>query len=599
MKDKLHNFHIPVMGTGYSIDSPIRVAPFGIASVISLVDDLLCEQIREHYCAKYNLPYEKIPRRAEDGRALRITAYLDMVHDIVELILGKIKAMPFGEDNDKKKYFDLLPENHPLKEKYNSLLEKPSGAERSQEEEELSAQMKAGSIDVNIMVKLDRINYKGKEALPDEYRDARAALRGYANSKLDSAIIYSAGINQPLFGYMAEFKDFYRDEAGKIKKRIILKVSDFRSALIQGKFMAKKGLEVFEFRVESGLNCGGHAFPSNGQLLPTVLQEFKEKREQLRTTFLPPILKYYEQMGREYPAEATQEQPQLTVQGGIGNYGENCRMFQGFGFDGVGWATPFLLVREASCVDQSTRDLLKVSGEEELYLSGASPLQISFNNIKGSGSDMWTRNEAKSGAPGSACPKGFLVTNTEFTDLPICIASKKYQKKKLHQIEESELSAEAKKGQIDAVLEKACICDHLGNSALIELQIVEGEPAQAICPGPNIKWFDREYSLKEMVDHLYGRSESLVASERPHMFAKELLMYMKYCKEKVDVCSGPREIKTVKEMFKNLKAGMDLIKEIAQGSAFFDENLDSLTKCVEEQENVLTKLEEKFLEAQS
>ena len=27
----IHSFHIPVMGTGHSVDTPIRVAPFGIS----------------------------------------------------------------------------------------------------------------------------------------------------------------------------------------------------------------------------------------------------------------------------------------------------------------------------------------------------------------------------------------------------------------------------------------------------------------------------------------------------------------------------------------------------------------------------------------
>jgi hypothetical protein len=76
MDNNLHTFHIPVMGTGHSVDTPIRVAPYGISSVISLVDDLLLEKIRSHYCKEYKLPYEKIPRRIEDGRAKRTTAYL-------------------------------------------------------------------------------------------------------------------------------------------------------------------------------------------------------------------------------------------------------------------------------------------------------------------------------------------------------------------------------------------------------------------------------------------------------------------------------------------------------------------------------------------
>ena len=83
MTDFLHTFHIPVMGTGHSIDTPIRVAPLGISSVISLVDDLLLEKIRKYYTSKYGLPYVKIPRSEKDGRAIRISAYLDTVHEIV------------------------------------------------------------------------------------------------------------------------------------------------------------------------------------------------------------------------------------------------------------------------------------------------------------------------------------------------------------------------------------------------------------------------------------------------------------------------------------------------------------------------------------
>ena len=66
-------------------------------------------------------------------------------------------------------------------------------------------------------------------------------------------------MNPRLYGYIANFKDFFPDVNGKIKKKIVLKVSDYRSAIIQGKFLAKKGLWVSEYRIESGLNCGGHA----------------------------------------------------------------------------------------------------------------------------------------------------------------------------------------------------------------------------------------------------------------------------------------------------------------------------------------------------
>jgi hypothetical protein len=42
----LHSFHVPVMGIAFTIDSPIKLAPYGISSVISLVDDELLEQMR-------------------------------------------------------------------------------------------------------------------------------------------------------------------------------------------------------------------------------------------------------------------------------------------------------------------------------------------------------------------------------------------------------------------------------------------------------------------------------------------------------------------------------------------------------------------------
>ena len=36
-----HTFHIPVMGLGYTIDSPVKVAPYGISSVVALANDSL------------------------------------------------------------------------------------------------------------------------------------------------------------------------------------------------------------------------------------------------------------------------------------------------------------------------------------------------------------------------------------------------------------------------------------------------------------------------------------------------------------------------------------------------------------------------------
>lgn len=595
MDNALHTFHIPVMGTGFTADTPIRVAPYGIASVISLVDDLLLERLREHYAKQHALPFEPIPRKSEDGRARRITAYLDMVHDLVHRKLDAIRAMPFSEKNEKERYFRLLPDSSSLKQQWQALSAMAPGAERARLEDELTRKMAAGSIDVNIMVKLDKINRDNKgDLLPEEFSDAKAALRGYAKSKLDSSLVFSAGINQGLYNYMAQFQDFYRDSVGHIKKRIVVKVSDFRSAMIQGRFLARKGLEVHEFRIESGLNCGGHAFASNGTVLPGILKEVREKRPTLVEQFRPLIEKYYKAMGKDLQPLEKEHQLLVTVQGGIGTHGEDLRMREYFGMNRTGWASPFLLVPEATPLDAVTRDQLARATEADLYLSDASPLGVPFNNLRHSGSEQWHMRKAAEGRPGSPCPKGFLISNTEFTELPICTASTGYQKRKLTEIDAMTISEDTKDTLRRKVLEKACICDHLANSALIQLGIArDGWTApQAVCPGPNIAWFNRTYSLDEMIDHIYGRIPSLVPAERPHMFVKEISMTVDWLEKQVAAWDGSAEqLRSLHESASNIEEGLSFCIEIAKEPAYPDENLASITPGVARERSRLNNLQ--------
>ncbi|PKD44501.1 hypothetical protein CWD77_03275 [Rhodohalobacter barkolensis] len=573
------------MGTGHSIDSPIRVAHLGIHSVISVVDDLLCEKIRKHYSGEFNIPYKNIPRSALDGRADRITAYLNMVADIVNDKFEELKEMPLFSETEKDRYFQLLPNSNPLKTSYDFICSLKEKETRDEYIKELTDKMTPGAIDVNIMAKVDALRLDSNDQpLSSEFSDASAALRGFANSKLESSVVLSAGFNPRLYNYLADFKDFYRDQSGKIKKKIILKVSDFRSALIQGKYLAKKGLEVAEFRIESGLNCGGHAFASDGHLLPILLQEFREKRDQLQETFQPLIQKFYESQGWDYPEDVSDvAKARITVQGGIGTNGEMRRLLEDFEMDAAGWGSPFLLVPEATCVDEFTSGVLADAGENELYLSGVSPLGVPFNNVRGSGSEIHTRELIEKGKPGSKCPKGFLVSNTEFTENPICTASSEYQILKVNQIAESDLPEKKKEKEKDKVLAKTCLCTNLGTGSMIRLGIMKPSYGrQAICPGPNIAWFNREYSLDEMVDHIYGRRESLVPEERPHMFAKELVMYVDYIKELAEQVEGDeQEWKKLERMRKNLMKGIDLCLEISKQEPYPGENLDSIRETVE------------------
>lgn len=186
----VHSFHIPVMGTGHSIDTPIRVAPFGIDSVISIVDDLLVERIRKYYSELYELPFESIPRNAEDGRAKRITAYLNTVEEVVRRKFEALCNEPFFSENDKKKYFEMLPDSSSLKNGWYQLMAMAPSLDRESLEKKLTSMMQPGSIDVNIMAKLDRLlNYSDGRPMSNEFSDANAAFRGYAMSNLSSSVV--------------------------------------------------------------------------------------------------------------------------------------------------------------------------------------------------------------------------------------------------------------------------------------------------------------------------------------------------------------------------------------------------------------------------
>jgi len=260
---KLHSFHIPVMGIGYTIDSPVKVSHFGIDSVISLVDDILMEKLRKMYCEKFEMPFTEISVKIKDFRAKRITSYLNMVNKIAKKKFDDLKSNALDKDTDLSKLLNMLPDGSVIKQKFQNI---KTDIDLQEIGNWIKNSLTPGSIDVNIMTKLDKENYKNGEKLPIEFNDAHAALRGYANSDLSSSLVLSAGMSPRLYSYIENFEDFYPDENGQIKKKIALKVSDYRSALIQGKFLAKKGLWVSEFRIESGLNCGGHAFASDRPL---------------------------------------------------------------------------------------------------------------------------------------------------------------------------------------------------------------------------------------------------------------------------------------------------------------------------------------------
>lgn len=524
----LHTFHLPVMGLAFSIDSPLKVGPYSISSVVSLSDDGLIEQMREHYSKLYHEPFTAITPDQEDYRAQRITAYLNLLHKYVTLETELIRNETFAEDSRLTKYFELLADNSPVKLHYKLMLETTDPEQKISLQNTLRTLVQAGSVDVNIMTKLDKTNYaKDGTALPAEFSDAQAALRGFALSDGVSSVVYSAGMNMRLYGYMENFEAFKWTGNG-FRKKIIIKVSDYRSAAVQGKILAKKGLWVSEFRIESGLNCGGHAFATDGFLMGPILDEFKQNREALRQELFITYKAALEAKNAPVPAEVPETR--LTVQGGIGTAEEQQFLLEHYGADATGWGTPFLLVPEATTVDEITLEKLVAAREKDLYLSPISPLGVPFNSLRNTTSEKLKLDRIAKGKPGSPCVKKHLVSNTEFTEQPLCTASRKYQVRKLAELKAMELEEEVYKREEAAVLAKECLCEGLANTALVvnDIKIKADRNAVAICPGPNLAYFSGIFTLQQMVDHIYGRADILNDAYRPHMFVNELKMYVSY-----------------------------------------------------------------------
>ena len=144
----------------------------------------------------------------------------------------------------------MLSEHSSLKALYHKMLHANDKDNQSKLQNELRNRIIPGDIDVNIMTKPDKVNTgRNQEQLPVEFTDALASLRGFVQSDLNSSVILSAGLNPRLFSYMGQRPEFFPDKDGILKKRVILKVSDYRSALIQGKILAKKGIWISEFRI--------------------------------------------------------------------------------------------------------------------------------------------------------------------------------------------------------------------------------------------------------------------------------------------------------------------------------------------------------------
>lgn len=591
MKEKtpVHTFHIPVMGLAYTIDSPIKVAQYGISSVISIIDDEIIERMNRLYHQKNNFSYTEITNKIEDYRAKRITAYLDMVDDVVNLKFENLKQELSRSKEALNKYISMLPNKSDVRNGLKSLAEQKDHFTENVRNF-LDTHLSPGSIDVNIMTKVDKDNFDKNTQLPVMYNDAHVSLRGFANSKLSSSVVLSAGMNPRLYSYFESFPDFFPNENGELKKKIILKVSDFRSAMIQGNFLAKKGLWVSEYRVESGLNCGGHAFATDGLLLGPIMEEFKQKKEELIASAHDLMVKALIQ--KELPCPAEPLEMKITVQGGVGTAEEHEFLIENYELDSVGWGSPFLLVSEATSVDKETRELLSKSKEDDFYLSNISPLGIPFNTIKGTTNEFLKQQKVLQNKAGSSCPKKFLALSKEFSPKGICTASRKYQTIKLNDLEvqKNEISEREYDRRKTKITEKSCLCVGLVNSSYLENELpIKGEKqGVVVCPGPNLAYFDKEVSLADMVQHIYGEKNVMPQNGRPNLFINELKMYVDYLKNEIEDFSESftnAQVKKWKTFKTNLTDGVEYYEKLFSETAFFKDNVKTIQSQLADYKN--------------
>ena len=578
-KQQLQDFYIPVMGLAFTIDSPIRVAHLGINSVVSIIDDELMEKMNAFYSKKFHFNYNEITTKIYDYRAERTKSYLNLVSKIVQNKYQNFCTEIAENKQSLLNFLDTLPQKSAIKKELAAIIAKNADSFENIKNY-ISQHWNPGAIDVNIMTKIDKTNYKKGEALPSTFNDAHAALRGFAESELNSSLVLSAGMNPSLYNYISEFKDFFPDENGLLKKKIILKVSDFRSAMIQGNYLAKKGIWVSEYRIESGLNCGGHAFATDGLLLGPIMEEFKLRKDELIASAHQLMTTAFSQKGIPVPNQPLDLK--ITVQGGVGTAEEHQFLLQNYSVDAVGWGSPFLLVPEATSTDEATRKLLMNASEKDFYRSNISPLGVPFNAIKGTTNEFIKNQRITKNKAGSSCPKKLLALNTDHAKEGICTASRKYQQLKLQELETQKgtISLAKWKEKEAEITVKSCLCVGLANTAYLENDIeIKGEKqGVVVCPGPNLAYFDKEVSLNEMVRHINGYESVLADGYRPNMFIKELQLYVDYLKEEIE--------KTIEVTKKHIKKWQTFKANLLDGIAYYNATFEQTT-FFESDKNVL------------
>ncbi|MGY0040712.1 hypothetical protein [Pedobacter sp. NJ-S-72] len=224
---------------------------------------------------------------------------------------------------------------------------------------------------------------------------------------------------------------------------------------------------------------------------------------------------------------------------------------------------------------------------------------VLFNNFKNSTIEEQRLQRIAKGRPGSPCTKKFLSTNTEFTELPICTASREYQRLKIKQLESTEPDPALFAEKFEAITEKICLCEGLCASAYLKNDMLKPRENKAvsICPGPNLAYFSRQYTLKEMIGHIYGRETITFKFNRPNLFINELHLYVDYLKKDLSAQLHDLNAKKTKyfekfreELFKGINYYRDLIPELKLQTDIATQELHLQLQKAEEKLKLITQV---------
>jgi hypothetical protein len=191
---------------------------------------------------------------------------------------------------------------------------------------------------------------------------------------------------------------------------------------------------------------------------------------------------------------------------------------------------------------------------------------------------------------GSSCPRGFLAYNSEFSEFPICTASRNYHDKlKAHLADAPE---DVAKKRLDVAFEKSCLCQDLAGAAQRTWGI-DAKATPLICPGPNTVNFTRVATFNEMVGHIYGRNNVLPAStSRIHVSLREFELYIEYLETELGgtPAKGP-QAKWLERFKKGLAGGVEHLKQLAADGWIEDREgfLTILAKLEKRLESVIAK----------